>query len=105
WTDPAGAFERFGEVPRGAFPDTSLMIQLDLEVGDRLRIGGESFEVVAGVVKAPGRFGFQAEVAPRVFLTKRDLDRTGLLTVGSLATHLRYFKLPEGAAEAWVEAN
>lgn len=105
WTDPAGAFARFGEAPRGAFLDTSLMIQLDLAVGDRLRIGGESFEVVAGVVKAPGRFGFQAEVAPRVFLTKRDLDRTGLLTVGSLATHLRYFKLPEGVADAWVEAN
>lgn len=105
WTDPPGAFARFGAVPRGAFVDTSLMIQLDLAVGDRLRIGGESFEVVAGVVKAPGRFGFQAEVAPRVFLTKRDLDRTELLTVGSLATHLRYFKLPEGAAAEWVEAN
>jgi putative ABC transport system permease protein len=105
WTDPPHLFERFGRSERGVFVDTSLMIQLDLAVGDRLRIGSESFEVVAGIVKAPGRFGFQAEVAPRVFLTKRDLDRTGLLTVGSLVTHLRYFALPDGAADAWLEAN
>ncbi len=105
WTDPPHAFERFGGSAREVFVDTSLMIQLDLAVGDVLRIGGEAFEVAAGVVKAPGRFGFQAEVAPRVFLTQRALDRTGLMTVGSLATHLRYFKLPEGAADEWLAAN
>ena len=105
FTEPAYAFERFGDAERGVFLDTSLMIQLDLEVGDAIRIGSESFEVVAGIVKAPGRFGFQAEVAPRVFMTKRDLDRTGLLTVGSLVTYLRYFKLPGGVADAWFEAN
>lgn len=105
FTDPPYAFEQFGRVPAGVFLDTSLMIQLDLEVGDAIRIGSESFEVLAGIVKAPGRFGFQAEVAPRVFMTKRDLDRTGLLTVGSLVTHLRYFELPEGAADAWLREN
>ncbi len=105
FTDPPHAFESFGRRPRGVFIDTSLMIQLDLRVGDAIRIGSESFEVVAGVVKAPGRFGFQAEVAPRVFMTKRDLDRTGLVTLGSLVTHLRYFKLPDKAADAWLEAN
>ncbi|MFO0688795.1 MAG: FtsX-like permease family protein [Myxococcota bacterium] len=105
WTDPPHAFDEFGKRPLGVFVDQSLMIQLDLAVGDQLRIGSQSFEVVAGVVKAPGRFGFQAEVAPRVFLTKQDLDRTGLLTLGSLVTHLRYFELPDGAAKDWHEAN
>lgn len=105
WTEPANAFGRFGRVPLGVFVDTSLMIQLDLAVGDRIRLGSESFEVVAGIVKAPGRFGFQAEIAPRIFMTKRDLDRTGLLQVGSLVTHLRYFELPDGVANAWYEAN
>ena len=105
WTEPAYAFERFGQVPLGVFVDTSLMIQLDLEVGERIRIGSESFEVVAGIVKAPGRFGFQAEIAPRIFMTRRDLDRTGLLQVGSLVTHLRYFKLPDGVANAWLRGE
>lgn len=104
-TDPPGAFSRFGGAQRSVFVDRSLMIQLDLEVGDRLRIGREAFEVAAAIVKAPGRFGFQSEVAPRVFMTKRDLDRTGLLTVGSLVTHLRYFALPDGVAKRWHEAN
>ncbi|MEZ4332770.1 MAG: FtsX-like permease family protein [Myxococcota bacterium] len=104
-TEPPGAFERFGAAPRTAFVDRSLMIQLDLAVGDRLRIGSESFEIAAGIVKAPGRFGFQAEVAPRVFVTQRDLDRTGLLALGSLVTYLRYFALPDGVAQRWYEAN
>lgn len=104
-TDPPDAFARFGASEGIVFVDRSLMIQLDLEVGERLRIGEAAFEVAAAIVKAPGRFGFQADVAPRVFLTKRDLERTGLVTFGSLVTHLRYFALPDGVAERWYETN
>lgn len=105
WTEPAHRFARFGETPGRVFADTSLLIQLDLEPGDSIRIGQASFTVEAGIVKAPGRFGFQADVAPRIFLTQRDLATTGLLQVGSLVTHLRYFALPGAAADAWFEAN
>jgi len=105
FTDPPYAFDRFGREERTVFADTSLLIQLDLRPGDRLRIGSEDFAVAAGVVKAPGRFGFQAEVAPRIFMTRRDLERTGLVQLGSLVTHLRYLKLPDGVAEPWLEAN
>ena len=71
----------------------------------RLRLGGESFEIVAAVKKAPGSFGLQAEVAPRVFLLKSDLDRTGLVVEGSLVSHLRYLKLPDGVVDPWLETH
>lgn len=104
WTDPPHAFLGFGREP-GVYVDQSLMIQLDLAVGEPIRIGEATFAVRSAVVKAPGRFGFQAEVAPRVFLSKQDLDRTGLVTLGSLVTHLRYLKLPDDAAEPWRKQN
>lgn len=105
WTEPAHEWDRFGKVPGRVFVDTSLLLQLDIEVGDQLRLGSESFEIAAAVKKAPGSFGLQAEVAPRVFMLKSDLDRTGLVVEGSLVAHLRYLKLPDGVVDPWVEQH
>ncbi len=105
WTEPAGRWKDFGREAGRVFVDSSLLVQLDLGIGDRLRIGGESFEVAAAVEKAPGRFGLQVEIAPRVFLPRRDLDRLGLVREGSLVTHLRYLKLPDGIVDPWLEEH
>ncbi len=103
WTEPAHRWQASGNPPGQVFVDATLLIQLDLEVSDRLRIGGESFVIAAAIKKAPGSFGLQAEMAPRVFLLKSDLDRTGLVQRGSLVSYLRYLKLPEGVVDPWVE--
>jgi putative ABC transport system permease protein len=105
WTEPAYRWGEFGKESGRVFVDSTLLIQLDLEVGDRLRIGGESFEVAAAVKKAPGSFGLQVEIAPRVFLLKSDLDRTGLVQEGSLVSYLHYLKLPDGEVDPWLEEH
>jgi len=105
WTEPAHRWSEFGSEGGRIFVDSTLLLQLDIAVGDTLLLGGERFEIAAAVKKAPGSFGLQAEVAPRVFMLKSDLDRTGLVVEGSLVSHLRYWKLPEGLAETWTEAN
>ncbi len=104
-TEPPGRWSPRGVQPGRLFVDSTLLLQLDIEVGDRLRIGDVSFEIAAAVVKAPGRFGLRAEIAPRVFLARSDLDRTGLLQRGSLVSHLRYLELPPGAAEPWLTSH
>ncbi len=104
-TEPPGRWAELGERPGLLFVDSTLLLQLDVEIGDRLRIGDESFEIAAAVVKAPGGFGLRAEIAPRVFLSRRDLERTGLLQRGSLVSYLRYFALPPGVVEPWREAH
>lgn len=104
-TQPPGRWAELGERPGQLFVDSTLLLQLDVEVGDRLRIGDVSFEIAAAVVKAPGGFGLRAEIAPRVFLSRRDLERTGLLQRGSLVSYLRYFALPPGVAEPWRETH
>jgi len=105
WTEPAYLWSGFADAPGRVFVDSTLLVQLDLEIGDRLRIGGESFEIAAAIKKAPGSFGLQAEVAPRVFLQKVDLDRTGLVQEGSLVSYLRYLKLPDGVVDPWIEEH
>ena len=105
FTEPPFRWSEIEREPGRIFVDSTLLLQLDARVGDRLRLGSESFEIAAAVTKAPGSFGLQAEVAPRVFLRQRDLDRTGLVVEGSLVSHLRYWKLPEDVVEPWIEAN
>jgi putative ABC transport system permease protein len=102
WTEPAYRWKDFGKQSGQVYVDSTLLLQLDLAVGDRLRIGGESFEIAAAVTKAPGSFGLQVEVAPRVFLLRSDLDRTDLIQEGSLVSYLRYLKLPDGAVDPWL---
>jgi putative ABC transport system permease protein len=105
WTEPEDHWQELHRVPGHVFVDSSLLLQLDLSIGERLRIGGESFEIAGAVRKAPGSFGVQVEVAPRIFMQQVDLDRTGLVTEGSLVAHLRYLKLPAGVVEPWLEAH
>ena len=105
WTDPAYRWNEFAGASGEVFVDATLLIQLDVGLGEQLRIGGQSFEIVAAVRKAPGSSGLRAEVAPRVFMQRRDLDRTDLIQEGSLAEYLRFYKLPDGAAEAWREEH
>ena len=105
WTEPLYRWSEFGEQSGRVFVDSTLLVQLDLEVGGRLRIGGESFEVAAAVKKAPGSFGLQVEIAPRVFMLKSDLDRTGLVQEGSLVSYLRYLKLPDGVVDPWLDEH
>jgi len=105
FTKPAYRWDEFGEEPGRVFVDSTLLIQLDIAVGDTLQIGGEDFLIAAAVTKAPGSVGLQSEIAPRVFLTASDLDRTQLVVEGSLVQHLRYWKLPPDLVDPWAEEH
>ena len=105
WTDPPHRWPEGGIAAGDIFVDSTLLVQLDVALGDRLRLGRESFEIVAAVRKAPGSFGLQSEVAPRVFVRRADLARTGLVQEGSLVSHLRYLRLPAELVDPWVEQH
>jgi len=105
WTRPADRWREFGTRAGTVFVDSTLLLQLDVEIGDRLSIGDRTFVIEAAVVKAPGAVGLQTQMAPRVFMTAEDLAATELIVEGSLVTHLQYWKLPEDVADPWLEAN
>lgn len=81
--DRWGDWSRAGE----ALVDPAVLIQLDVEVGDTLRIGERGFRIAGTVEGLPADVGFQTAVGPRVFIRAADLEETQLLRFGSLARH------------------
>lgn len=117
-TDPAGLWDELSAVPDGAgasdeatasgdrpmaLVDPSLLAQLDMEVGQGLRLGSVEFEVAGTVEGLPTDVGLQTAVGPRVFVAFRHLGTTGLLARGSLARHHVYLRLPAGVDPDEVE--
>lgn len=85
-SDPVDAWER---LPRGgaALVDEAVLIQLGVGVGDTLTIGTSKIPIAGSVSGLPTDLGFQSAVGPRVFISRGDLARTGLLAFGSIARH------------------
>jgi putative ABC transport system permease protein len=85
-TAPADAWGRLAE--RGvAIVDAAVRVQLAVEVGDTLSVGGTRVEIVAVVEDLPSGLGFQTALGPRVWLGRGTLDATGLIGFGSLVRH------------------
>lgn len=97
-TTPSGGWGS-GQAPGDALVDPAVLIQLDAEVGDTLRVGDGSFRIAGTVHGLPTDVGFQTAVGPRVFIRAAELERTGLLGFGSLARHQIFVRLdgPEAA--------
>ena len=89
---------------RNAIVDPAVLIQLDLEVGEVLRVGKVAFTVRGAALKAPGTFGLRASVAPRVFIPANHLEATGLVQQGSMVEYLGYLRTTQDLS-AWVEEN
>jgi putative ABC transport system permease protein len=102
-TDPASRWDALGE-GANAIVDPAVLIQLDIEVGEVLRVGQQAFTIQAAATKAPGSFGLRASVAPRVFIPAAFLDATGLVQQGSMVEYLAYLKAT-GDLDAWAEAK
>ena len=101
-TDPPGLWGRLAG-RRAALVDPAVMAQLDVGVGDTLRLGTVGFEVAGSVDGLPTDIGFQTATGPRVFVGRGQLDATGLLGLGSLSRHNVYLRLPAGVDPDAVE--
>ncbi len=105
-TTPPDAWAQIHTSARpSAVVDTSLLLQLGIDVGDGLTLGASEFRVVGTVTRAPGSFGMQTQIAPRVFIPRRAVEATGLVRAGSLVEHLLFVRAPTDAVTAWVEQN
>jgi putative ABC transport system permease protein len=71
-----------------------LLLRLNLKVGDPLKLGNQTFHIVATVVNEPDRLSGSFNVGPRVLLSSAALQSTGLLAPGNRATERVLFKLP-----------
>ena len=72
-----------------------LRSQLDLDLGDELKIGETSFRVTDFILDESGLSFQPAELAPKAFISTKFLDKTNLLTTGNTAFHNHLFKLAD----------
>ena len=88
---------------RGAVVERGLLARLDVELGDRIRIGEAEFIVRAVVEREPDRIGGFVSIGPRVFIHQDDLAASAIIQPGSLARFDYRFALPPDIdPEAWV---
>ena len=104
-TDPRGAWDLVHEEEPRVLVDPSLLLQLGIEVGDELALGRMRFRIIGTIQKAPGAFGMQTQIAPRVLLARRFVEDTELIEPGSMVEYLLFVRAPTTDVAAWVEEN
>ncbi len=82
----------------GAAADSTLLARLDLKLGDRVTIGGASFQIRSVVDAEPDKLAEGIGLGPRFLVSIAGLRATGLIQPGSLVRWLYRVKLPDNAA-------
>lgn len=73
--------------PGDAWVEPRLLQMLDLNVGDRLKLGHSTFTIRKVLRYEPDRAGDLFSVAPRLLMNRTDLEATGLVSTGALVNY------------------
>jgi putative ABC transport system permease protein len=84
----------------GAVVRSALLVQLGLDVGDRILIGEQAFEIRGVITAEPDRRIGAFTLGPRVIIDRADLESTGLLTFGSRVSYQQLLRVPDPGTEA-----
>ena len=82
--------------PGTVWVDTALLDALQLQVGDPLLLGDIELEITRIIVVEPDRGGGFTSFAPRVLLSRADLELTGLIQPASRVNYRLAVAAPEG---------
>ncbi|WP_290477745.1 MULTISPECIES: FtsX-like permease family protein [unclassified Leeuwenhoekiella] len=93
-TQPATAGRNFGKL-NGALVDATVMLQLDIEVGDTVKLGAVRLPVVGELKNLPGSNAVFSAIAPPVVIPYSYVEQTGLVQLGSRIDYEYYFKAPQ----------
>jgi putative ABC transport system permease protein len=88
-------FNAYDDVKRGqgfAMMDETLATQFEVSSDDSVKIGKSIFKVSGVVKEIPGGGGIMATFTPSVYISKKDLDSTGLVQYGSRVNYKQFFK-------------
>ena len=103
-TEPRRAAQTF-QTGLYAVVDESVMVQFGVELGDRVRLGRLSYEIIGRLKRFPGGTRASAFVGPRIYIPLTSLARTGLVQTGSRLHYRVYFAFPEAADSAQIAAD
>lgn len=88
---------------RGVLVRPELLVQLDVNVGDLLRIGEQAFEIRGVIASEPGRRAGMFSLGPRVLIDRADLQDTGLLAFGARARFMMLLEVDEAGITPLVD--
>ncbi len=72
----------------------SFLSRTGVSIGDRVQIGSAEFRITAVLKSEPDRIAFGFDVGPRILITRRGLERSGLIQFGSRASETFLYRLP-----------
>jgi putative ABC transport system permease protein len=73
-----------------------LLVRFKVHVGDAIRVGGQEFHITGEVTSEPDRLASGFGPGMRVMMTRKGLERTGLIQFGSRAAQRFLFRLKPG---------
>lgn len=88
----------------GAVADKALLDRLGLKIGDRIGLGTTEVVLEGVIAREPDKLAGGFDFGPRLMISARALDSTGLVVPGSLITWHERVSLPPGAGDAAVKA-
>ncbi len=91
--------ESRGPVSGEAWVDLRLWQELDLSLGQEIKVGGLDIKVTRLLSYEPDRGGGFSDLAPRVLMSTQDLAATGLVTRGSRVRYKNMFAGPADKIE------
>jgi putative ABC transport system permease protein len=92
-TDPPTAASDF-RAGANALVDQNVMLQLEAQPGDGLRIGDQEFRIAGRLKKVPGETIAFSLISPRVYVPLDQLRQPELLQKGSIVRYRVLYKLP-----------
>jgi putative ABC transport system permease protein len=101
-TRPPDQWERVHD-GRHVLLDPALMMGLDVQVGDTISLGYQTFEVIGQLEQVPGDPGIAGAMAPRLFMSEQHMAATRLLITGSRGEYDAFGKYT-GNPDALVES-
>jgi len=78
--------------------DSSLLANLQIDLGGQVKIGSQIFEVSRIIKNEPDRMSSGFMIGPRVLMSRASLDKTGLIQPGSLVRWRYRIRFPETAS-------
>lgn len=92
-TKPESASRQF-KTGKYTLVDEKLLIQYDAQVGDSLKVGNLTFEIIGAITQIPGQTDVSASISPVVYIPYQYLESTGLIQKGSRINYVHYFQFP-----------
>jgi putative ABC transport system permease protein len=94
-TNPLEAANQYSN-QSGALIDQSILQQFDLSVGDSVKIGLVTYEIIGGIIDIPGQSMANTFLGPRVIIPYENVEETGLLERGSRLEYTTFVKYQPG---------